>query len=61
MTYQGFDVCATSLPSESLTELQAKGAVTLALDVTAAESVRQLEVAVAKVFEGKLDYLINCA
>ena len=61
LTYQGFDVCATSLPSESLTDLQAKGAVTLPLDVTSTESVRELEVTVSKVFEGKLDYLINCA
>ncbi|THY81900.1 hypothetical protein D6C93_09392 [Aureobasidium pullulans] len=58
---RGFDVCATSLPSESLIDLQAKGAVTLPLDVTSAESVRELKVTVSKVFEGKLDYLINCA
>lgn len=57
----GVKVCATSLPSEPLIDLQEKGAVTLPLDVTSSESVKELERVVSKIFDGKLDILINCA
>lgn len=56
-----FTVCATSLPGEQLTELEALGALCFPVDVTSTKSVDVLRDAVVDRLGEKLDVLINCA
>jgi 1-acylglycerone phosphate reductase len=57
----GFSVCATSLPGEELTELEALGAICFPVDVTSTKSVGVLKDAVVERLGENLDVLINCA
>lgn len=57
----GVAVFATSLPGETLHELESLGASCFPVDVTSAESVRALKGALVDRIGDELDVLINCA
>lgn len=54
-------VFATARSTKSLSQLEAKGIETFALDVTSAESIAALKAQIAKKTGGKLDILFNNA
>jgi hypothetical protein len=54
-------VCATSLPSEKLPQLEALGIKCFTVDVTSGESVKSLKNEVQKELGENLDVLINSA
>lgn len=54
-------VFATARSTKSLSQLEAKGIETLALDVTSADSIAALKAEITKRTGGKLDMLFNNA
>lgn len=57
----GYHVLATARKTNSIADLASKGITTLALEVDKPESIAALKEKVAKITNGKLDYLVNNA
>jgi len=57
----GFHVLATARKTDSIADLASNGITTLALEVDKPESIVALKEEVAKITNGKLDYLVNNA